>query len=170
MIDNVAAGAAVETTEAEEFPPGWAESFVAYKDAPEGAFAVRVAGDSMAPQYLDGDMLIADPNRESNDGDLCIVIYSDIDTGARHARFKRLRYQDHTVVLESLNPKYSPVKLPQKCIIHAYHILAHMPKLKADRFEDESSGEPDLSGIQAIADRERSLQTHKEDPRGSQRA
>ncbi|MFW5840283.1 MAG: helix-turn-helix domain-containing protein [Planctomycetota bacterium] len=150
VIDNIAAGAGEETVEAEEFPPGWAESFVAFPHAPEGSFAVRVRGDSMTPRFADGDMLIIEPSRQARSGEVAVVVYEDPDTGVRLSRLKRLRIGPESVVLESSNSDYSPVELPRRQLIRAWPIYAHLPR-------NPGSGQGpdgvDLSGIRALAKR-----------------
>jgi phage repressor protein C with HTH and peptisase S24 domain len=128
IIDNIAAGAGTDTLQAEQFPPGWAESFVAFPDAPEGAFAVRVRGDSMAPRYHDGDLIIVDPARQGRSGEPAVVVYQDPSTGARLSRLKRLRLGSDRAVLESLHPDYPPVELTGEDLIAAYGVYRHLPR------------------------------------------
>ena len=128
VVDAIAAGAATETTQAEDYPPGWAESFVAYRNAPEGSFAVRVSGDSMTPQYRDGDMIVVAPHREARGGETAVVVYEDPTTGVRLSRLKRLRLDSGMVVLESLNPDYPPVEIDASLLIRAWPLLAHLPR------------------------------------------
>jgi len=160
VIDNIAAGPGAEVTQAEEYPPGWAESFVAFHDAPEGAFAVRVAGSSMAPSYRDGDMLVIDPNRPAASGEICVVVYT---------RLKRVRFENGTVVLESLNPSFTPVTLQRTAVAQAYAILAHLPKVIPAGQDEESATTTDLAGVRAIADRTQSRQDRDEGQTPSRR-
>ncbi len=138
IIDNIAAGAGTDTLQAEQFPPGWAESFVAFSDAPEGAFAVRVRGDSMAPRYHDGDLIIVDPARQGRSGEPAVVIYQDPSTGARLSRLKRLRLGSDIAVLESIHPDYPPVKLSGEDLIAAYGVYRHLPR-RPDASASDSS-------------------------------
>lgn len=150
VIDNIAAGAGSDTVQAEDFPPGWAESFVAYPDAPEGAFAVRVSGDSMAPTYADGDMIVVNPHQQVSPGEVAVVLYQEPETGARLSRLKRLRLRGRQAILESLNPDYPPVTLESDQLIHAYPVLAHLP-----RHGGPADGPDSLAGVRALVRRHR---------------
>jgi phage repressor protein C with HTH and peptisase S24 domain/DNA-binding XRE family transcriptional regulator len=152
VIDNIAAGAGSDTLQAEQFPPGWAESFVAYRDAPPGAFAVRVSGDSMAPIYQDGDMIIVDPARQASTGESAVVVYQDPAGGARLARLKRLVVRDDQVVLESLNTDYPPVHLPGRDLIRAYSVYRHLPRR---RLPEASTGQDPLGSVRRLVRRHR---------------
>jgi phage repressor protein C with HTH and peptisase S24 domain len=150
VIDNIAAGAGSDTVQAEDFPPGWAESFVAYPNAPEGAFAVRVSGDSMAPTYADGDMIVVNPHQQASPGEVAVVLYQEPESGARLSRLKRLRLRGGQVILESLNPDYPPVSIESDQLIHTYPVLAHLAR------QPSAGGGPDsLAGVRALVRRQR---------------
>ena len=125
IIGRLAAGEGVDTIEAEESPPGWANAFLIYEGAPAGAFAVRVVGNSMEPEYRDGDMVVVDPDRPARSGICCVICDRD---GDRIARLKRLRLRGRTATLESLHPDYPPVKVPATGL-QAYRLLAHLPTI-----------------------------------------
>lgn len=129
VISRIAAGEGLDTEEAEAHPPGWADEFLLYKDAPPGAFAVRVVGDSMRPDYAEGDMIVVDPRRHADRG-VCVVIYEDGGDGARRARLKRLRRRGRQAVLESINPDYSPVAIPLDRVCAAYEVYDHLPRIR----------------------------------------
>ena len=123
LIGRLAAGEGIDTVEAEAHPPGWADTFVEYRDAPASAFAVRVVGDSMKPEYRQGDIVIADGAQPVQSGIACVIY--DADDG-RRARLKRLKVTKRTAVLESINADHPPVKLPATKV-EAYRIIAHLP-------------------------------------------
>ncbi len=125
VVGRVAAGEGADTTEAEQFEPGEADSYLVYKNAPVGAFAVRVIGDSMEPRFRSGDMVVVDPNRPTHSG-ICCVVYSY--KGDRIARLKKLSVRGKTARLESLNKKYPPKGLPAADIL-AFEIIDHLPLL-----------------------------------------
>lgn len=126
VIGRLSAGEGVDTAEAETHPPGWADSFVAFEDAPSGAFALRVVGDSMEPDYADGDMVIVDPDRQVDSGVACVLVSED---GERRARLKILSKKGRQVFLLSTNPKHPPLKIPLKKLIAAYGIVEHLPRI-----------------------------------------
>ena len=128
IIGRLAAGEGADTAEAEAFAPGEADAYLIYEGAPRDAFAVRVVGDSMTPDYQDGDMVVVDPGRPATSG-VCCVIYSH-DGGERTARLKRLSVRGQTATLASLNKAYPPIKVPAADIM-AFEIAAHMPWMVA---------------------------------------
>ena len=66
-------------------------------------FGLKVAGDSMEPEYRDGDVLIIQQQDTCNSGDDCAVMVNGDD-----ATFKRVRRQENGLTLQPLNPKYNP--------------------------------------------------------------
>ena len=125
VLGRLAAGEGVDTVEAEQSPPGWADAFLLYKDAPAAAFALRVVGDSMLPDYRDGDMVVVDPGRPVKSGVCCAIYEHD---GERAVRLKRVRISRGKTHLESLNPEYKTIDVPAKKV-HAYRIVARLPRV-----------------------------------------
>lgn len=126
VIGRVAAGCdlAADTAEASATPPGWAGEFLVYDGAPAGAVAVRVEGDSMAPEYQAGDMVLVDTGRPVESGVCVVLLASD---GEREAVLKRLRRVGRRWVLSSLNPDYADRPIPAADLAAAYGIIAHLP-------------------------------------------
>src|SRR4051812_1812405 len=73
---------------------GVADSYVAAPDLAEApvaaAFAVKVSGDSMMPEYGEGEILIVGPG-EAKDGDDCIVRLDEQENFA--TTFKRVTFE-----------------------------------------------------------------------------
>ncbi len=106
------------TDEADQFLPGEADLYVEYHGAPERSVAVRVAGDSMAPDgYANGDIIIAAPDG-AQPGEVAVIVYEDPDTGAWLPRLKRYHPQGQTVELRSSNPAYRSVHVPREKVLH----------------------------------------------------
>ena len=127
VIGRVAAGDGLDAAEAGQYPPAWAGEFVEYRGGPNTAIAVRVAGESMLPEYSQDDMLIVDTARQGESGKVCCLLIA-VD-GFREARVKRMIHRGRNVILESLNPAWAPEKLPADKIIAAYSIIAHLPRI-----------------------------------------
>lgn len=82
-------------------------------------FGLRITGDSMEPNYLDGDILIVCQQNTCENGQDCVVMVNGHD-----ATFKRVYKNENGITLQPLNNKYAPVfysnedieKLPVKII------------------------------------------------------
>jgi len=64
-------------------------------------FALRVNGDSMEPEFHDGEILTVNPHTETLPGDFVVVKNSEGET-----TFKQLKRYGSSWVLHPLNPKY----------------------------------------------------------------
>ncbi len=125
VVGHLAAGEGIETTQAEQTGPGWADEYLIYDGAPAAAVAVRVVGDSMEPDYRSGDMVVVDTARPARRGVCCVLVSRD---GERRARLKDLRVQGARAVLASANPDYEPETVPA-ADVQAFKIIAHLPLL-----------------------------------------
>jgi SOS-response transcriptional repressor LexA len=94
-------GAADETFQ-EEDTEEWIESDI------KGAhnFALRVKGDSMEPEFNEGDIIIVSPHDKAMSGDY-VVAKNDEE----EATFKQYKRFDNTRILHPLNPKYPDIVL-----------------------------------------------------------
>ena len=68
-------------------------------------FVLRVTGDSMAPDILDGDLVLV---RQAADADSGASVVAHI--GDAEATVKRLRKANGQVWLEAVNPEYPPIR------------------------------------------------------------
>lgn len=67
-------------------------------------FGLRIHGDSMYPEYLEGDTLILEKAEDCESGDDCVVMVNGND-----GTFKRVFKNENGIVLQPLNPVYSPM-------------------------------------------------------------
>ena len=95
----------------------WTDSDVQGSDV----FALRVKGDSMEPEFVDGDVIIVNPHAEVKPGDFAIV--TNEDNG--EAIFKQLRKYGNTLILHPLNSKYEDIELKRG---HRYRIVGKVVK------------------------------------------
>ena len=130
VIGRIAAGEGFGADEATKYPPSWAGEFLVYDGAAATAVAVRVKGQSMEPDYHDGDMVVVDPAREADAGSVACVMLER--HGIREARLKRYKLSGGWVILESTNPdaaqkaeRISPVDL-----VSAFPIVDHLPLIR----------------------------------------
>ena len=90
LINRVAAGKASEFTDL-SYPTGVADQYVQVPDFPEApaatAFALRVLGDSMSPDYREGEVLVVGPG-DPRDGDDCVIRLAENENFA--TTFKRI--------------------------------------------------------------------------------
>ncbi len=87
------------------FLPGLAEEWI-YTTATKhpNAFALVVHGDSMEPEFVEGDIITIDPEKEAINGNYVIA-----SNGEDEATFKQLVFDGSSVFLKPLNPRY-PIK------------------------------------------------------------
>ena len=67
-------------------------------------FGIKVKGDSMYPEYLDGDTLILEKTDICENGDDCVIMVNGND-----GTFKRVFKNENGIILQPLNPTYSPL-------------------------------------------------------------
>jgi SOS-response transcriptional repressor LexA len=74
------------------------------------SFAIRVLADSMEPKFLNGDIIVIDPDIEPKPLDFVLVL----DQTSNHISFKQLIEDGKQRFLRPLNPRYPLVEL-QAC-------------------------------------------------------
>lgn len=67
-------------------------------------FGLRVKGNSMEPDYLDGDIIIFQKQDDCENGDDCVVMVNGND-----GTFKRVFKNENGIILQPLNNKYQPM-------------------------------------------------------------
>lgn len=102
VLGTIPAGVAIEAVQDiirwEEIPREWLRGGREY-------FALQVKGDSMFPEYLDGDTVIIRKQSCCDSGDDCAVIINAAD-----ATLKRVHIVEDGIVLEAINPMYGRKK------------------------------------------------------------
>ena len=68
--------------------------------SPDEYFFLRVTGDSMAPQIMDGDLVAVRSQPEVENGEIAVVRIGD------EATLKKVSFDGTTMVLQPLNPAY----------------------------------------------------------------
>lgn len=66
-------------------------------------FGLKVKGDSMEPDYLDGDIIIFQKQEDCESGDDCVVMVNGYE-----GTFKRVFKNENGIILQPLNNKYQP--------------------------------------------------------------
>jgi SOS-response transcriptional repressor LexA len=106
VINRVAAGYPREFTDL-DYPASIADDYIACPDvADPDAFAARVVGDSMAPDYREGEIVVFSPMLPTPHGSDCFVrLERDHET-----TFKRVYFEEggKKIRLQPINPAYPP--------------------------------------------------------------
>lgn len=77
----------------EDIPGDWSGSYI----------ALQVQGDSMNPEYREGDVIIVRVQPDCESGQDCVVYVNGYD-----ATLKRVVKQQTCIMLQPLNPTYEP--------------------------------------------------------------
>lgn len=106
IINKVPAGYPAEFTDL-DYPVGVADGYIRCPDVDDpNAFAVRVVGDSMEPQFHESDIVVFSPAADVRNGDDCFVRFSV----PHETTFKRVFFEsDNKIRLQPRNDKYSPL-------------------------------------------------------------
>ena len=75
-------------------------------------FALRVKGDSMAPQILDGDMVLVKNTPVAENGETVVATLEDGESTV-----KRFRRHGRQICLEPVNPAYPVIRSPHIKIV-----------------------------------------------------
>lgn len=67
-------------------------------------FGLKVKGNSMEPEYLDGDTLILEKVDNCESGDDCVIMVNGND-----GTFKRVFKNENGIILQPLNSEYAPL-------------------------------------------------------------
>lgn len=120
LINRVAAGYPTEFTDL-GYPARVADEYVSVPDiADPDAFAARVVGDSMLPDYREGDIVVFSPERTAVSGDDCFArLEPDAETTFKRVYFETRNDEDH-IRLQPLNPAYPARTLPREHIAGLY--------------------------------------------------
>ncbi len=97
---------------------GWKKVRRPYDVLDKNAFAVLVEGDSMAPRYEKGDIVICSPAKGWRQGDYCVVVTHDDES-----LIKCVHDRDGHFILSSIAPGYEPLLFEKKQIRAIHKIV-----------------------------------------------
>ena len=126
IINKVAAGYPTGFTDL-DFPAQVADDYVDVPDVSDpDAFGARVVGDSMIPDYREGDIVIFSPLADVTDGSDCFArLEPDHET-----TFKRVFFeQGGRIRLEALNKRYQPKVYDREQVAGLYRAVWKMSQL-----------------------------------------
>jgi len=98
--------------EIELIEPDDYEWVLAVSNVSSRAFALRIQGDSMQPEFTEGDVIICDPEAQWHSGSYIVVIQDD-----NHATFKRVVYDGGRPMLKALNPVYGVIPMKDNAVV-----------------------------------------------------
>ncbi|MFP4105106.1 MAG: helix-turn-helix domain-containing protein [Phycisphaerae bacterium] len=127
VINNVPAGYPQVFTDL-DYPPSVADEYVRVPDVHDPhAFAARVVGDSMAPKYAEGDIVVFSPETPAESGDDCFIRFAE-DEGTT---FKRLYVDgEQTLRLQPLNDRYPARTVSKETVTGAWPAVFRMEPIK----------------------------------------
>jgi|Deesub1362A_J573_1020465.scaffolds.fasta_scaffold00740_33 SOS-response transcriptional repressor LexA len=99
VVTWVTAGRWKEVCDA--FEPGDADEWIESDVRGRNVFALKVIGDSMEPEFKEGEIIIVNPHVEASPNDFIVVKNRN-----EEATFKQLKKYGSKWVLHPLNPKY----------------------------------------------------------------
>jgi len=121
VVSWVAAGKWTETGETylEEDVIDWIETDV----KGEHNFGLKIKGDSMEPEFHEGDVLVISPHAKAENGDYVIVKNHE-----EEATFKQYKRYDNTKILHPLNPKYNDIILNKDLVYRIVGVVMEKKK------------------------------------------
>jgi len=127
LVNKVAAGYPCGFTDL-DYPARVADSYLSCPGLNDpDAFAATVIGESMMPDYLEGDIVVFSPAAEVSDGSDCFVrLEPDHET-----TFKRVFFSEQGAVvrLQPLNQKFAPVVRAREQLAGLYRAVWRYSKL-----------------------------------------
>jgi len=121
IINKVSAGYPTEFTDL-GYPARVADEYVSTPDLfdPQ-AFAARVVGDSMAPDYREGEIVVFSPQRDTPPGSDCFVrLFWDNESTFKRVYFDRDEAGRELIRLQPLNNAYPPRLVPREEVAGMY--------------------------------------------------
>lgn len=127
VINSVTAGYPHHFTDL-DYPAGVADEYIRCPDVHDPqAFAARVVGDSMEPDYRQGDIVVFSPNTVARDGDDCFVRLEE----GEGTTFKRIyEDSDQSVRLQPLNRAYPSQTYPRERITGLWPALFKIQRIR----------------------------------------
>lgn len=124
LINRVAAGYPADFTDL-GYPARVADEYVRCPGLTDpDAFAARIIGDSMMPEFREGDVVVFSPARDVASGDDCFVrIAPD-----HESTFKRVYFEGEAgselIRLQPINNRYPPRVLPREDVMGLYRAVS----------------------------------------------
>jgi len=130
VINKVQAGYPRDFTDL-GYPVGVADEYVRCPDLSDpDAFAARVVGDSMTPDYREGDIVIFSPIRDVCNGNDCFArIAPDDETTFKRVFLERGPADEELIRLQPLNPAYPSKTLAREEVVGLFVAVSVMRRI-----------------------------------------
>ncbi|MCB9835996.1 MAG: helix-turn-helix domain-containing protein [Phycisphaera sp.] len=134
VINRVTAGYPSEFTDL-GYPARVADEYVRVPDLDDAdAFGARVVGDSMEPEYREGDVVVFSPKATVISGSDCFVrLEPDQETTFKRVYFEKDASGHELIRLQPLNNAYPPVVVPRDRVAGLYSGVSVVRSLMARR-------------------------------------
>ncbi|MEZ6234901.1 MAG: XRE family transcriptional regulator [Phycisphaerales bacterium] len=131
LINAVAAGSPAEFTDL-GYPARIADEYVRTEEIDDpDAFAARVVGDSMSPDYREGDVVVFSPVLAAASGDDCFArLEPDHESTFKRAFFETDGKGREVVRLQPLNPAYAARVVRREEVAGLYPAVAVQRKVR----------------------------------------
>lgn len=94
------------------------EAILRPADLSPNAYALKILGDSMAPKYEEGEIVIVDPVKPYESGDYAVV---RLKTG--EVMLKKVSIMDGHIILSSINSSYSQILCRKKDVVFVHPVI-----------------------------------------------
>ena len=109
-----------------DYPARVADEYVAAPNVNDPqAFAARVVGDSMEPDYHEGDTVIFSPAAKVVSGCDCFVRMDP----SHDTTFKRIFFENGDIRLQPLNPRFGPEIVKRERVAGLYRAVMKIQSL-----------------------------------------
>ncbi len=121
LINKVTAGYPADFTDL-DYPARVADEYIRTPDLSDpDAFAARVVGDSMHPNYLEGDIVVFSPAKAIESGADCFVRFErDAQSTFKRVYFETNEVGDELIRIQPINNAYPPTTVPREEIAGLY--------------------------------------------------
>ena len=126
LINKVAAGYPTDFTDLDH-PARVADQYVGCPEVDDPqAFAARVVGESMLPDYAEGDIVVFSPAAAVESGDDCFVRLEP----DHECTFKRVFFEEaDRIRLQPLNPRFASRTVPRESVAGLYRAVWRLARL-----------------------------------------
>lgn len=138
LINKVAAGYPTDFTDL-DYPARVADEYLTLPGLTDTtAFAARVVGDSMAPTYREGEIIVFSPQRPAGDGEDCFVrLLPDHQT-----TFKRVFFEEgERIRLQPLNERFEARTVDREAVDGLYPAIVRLQQLDQTLAGSPAQGE-----------------------------